>query len=109
MTKRERIIMKGERPNKVTLLNGWKFVARYQRVTRATLPANVCLAWPYKERAAPNGRQRRRQQVVQKGRRIGSNLLKLVKKVAKTPVTQKIGKMALNELPKLYEKRTKQN
>ena len=44
MTKRERIIMKGERPKKVTLPNGRKFVARYQRVTRATLPANVCLA-----------------------------------------------------------------
>lgn len=105
MTKRERIIMmKGERPKRVTLLNGRKFVARYQRVTCATLTANICLAWPYKERAAPNGRQRRQQQVVQKAHRIGSKLLKLVKKVAKTPVTQKTGKMALNELLKLYEK-----
>ena len=57
-----------------------------------------------KERAAPKGRQWRRQQVVQKSCGIGSKLLKLVKKVAKAPITQKIGKMALNELLNLYEK-----
>ena len=58
---------------------------------------------PYKERAAPKGRRRRRQQVVQEGRGIGSKLFKLVKKAAKALVTRKIGKMALNELPNLYE------
>ena len=35
---------------------------------------------------------------VQQGRGIGSRLLILVKKAAKVPITQKIGKMALNEL-----------
>ena len=34
---------------------------------------------------------------VQQGRGIGSRLLILVKKAAKVPITQKIGKMALNE------------
>ena len=34
----------------------------------------------------------------QQGRGIGSRLLILVKKAAKVPITQKIGKMALNEL-----------
>ena len=58
----------------------------------------------YKERAAPKGRQWRRQQVVQKSCGIGSKLLKFVKKVAKAPITQKIGNMALNELLNLYEK-----
>ena len=58
---------------------------------------------PYKERAAPKGRRRRRQQVVQEGRGIGSKLFKLVKKAAKAPVTRKTGKMALNELPNLYK------
>ena len=58
MTKRDRMIMmKRERPKRVTLPNGRTFIARYQCATRAHLPANVCLARPYKERAAPKGRQ----------------------------------------------------
>ena len=107
MTKRDRMIMmKRERPKRVTLPNGRTFIARYQCATCAHFPANVRLAQPYKERAAPKSRWGRRRQVVQQGRETGSKLLKLVKKLAKAPVTQKIGKMALNELPKLYEKGT---
>ena len=70
------------------------------------LTANVSLARPYKERTSPKGRLRRQQQVVQQGCRNGSKLLKLDTKVAKAPITQKIGKMALNDLPDLYEKGT---
>ena len=107
MTKRDKImIMKREGPKRVTLSNGRTFIARYQRATRAHLPANVRLARPYKERAAPKGRQQRRWQVVQQVRGIGSQLSKLVRQVAKAPITLKNGKMALNELPNLYEKGT---
>ena len=86
-------MMKRERPKRVTLSNSRTFIARYQRVTRAHLPANVHLAQPYKERAVPKGRRSRQQQVVKQGHGIGSKLLKLVKK-------------ALNELPNLHEKGT---
>ena len=54
----------------------------------------------------PKGRRQKQQQVVQQGHGIGSKLLKLVKKVAKASITRKIGKMALNEFPNLYEKET---
>ena len=91
MTKRDRILMmERERPKRVTLPNGRTFIVRYQRVTRAHLPANVRLAWSYKGRAAPKGRQWRRGQVVQKGCRVGGKILKLVKIVAKVSITQKI-------------------
>ena len=77
MTKRDRVIMmKTERPKRVTLPNGRTFITRYKRVTRAHLPANVCLARPYKERAPAKGRLRN-----------GSKLLKLDTKVAKAPIT----------------------
>ena len=60
-------MMKRETPKRVTLPNGRTFVARYERVTRNHLPANIRLRRPYKKRAAPCGR-RRRQIAVQKGR-----------------------------------------
>ena len=106
MTKQDRIIMmKRERPKRVPLPNGRTFIARYQRVTRAYLLANLRLAWPYKKRAAPKGRQWRRRQIVQ-DRRSGGKLLKLVKIGAKASITQKTGKKTLNELPNLHEKGT---
>ena len=86
--------------------NSRTFIAGYQRVTHAHLPANVHLARPCKDRGVPKGRRQKQQQVVQQGHGIGSKLLKLVKKVAKASITRKIGKMALNEFPNLYEKGT---
>ena len=70
------------------------------------MPANICLRRPYKERAAPKSRRRRRRQVVQQGCGISSKHLKFVKKVAKEPITRKLGKMASNKLPNLYNKET---
>ena len=64
-------------------------------MTPTHLTANVCLARPYKESGPPKGRLQN-----------GSKLLKLNTKVAKAPITRKIGKMALNELPDLCEKGT---
>ena len=77
--------MKRETPKKVTLPNGRTFVARYERVTRDHLPANIRLERPYKQRAAPRGRRRRRPQRVQQGGSLHS-ILKIAKKVVKTPI-----------------------
>ena len=53
MKRGERIVMmKRETPNWATLTSGRTFVARYKRVTRASLPANIRLRRPYKQRAA---------------------------------------------------------
>ena len=98
-------MMKRETPKSLTLPNGRTFIARYERVTRNHLPANIHLRRPYKQIAAPRGR-RGRQIAVQQGRGLGSNILKFAKKVAKTPIVQELGKMTLNELPNLYNKGT---
>ena len=47
-------------PKRVTLQNGRTFNARYKRVSRSQLPANVVLRKTYRQRAAPRGRRRRR-------------------------------------------------
>ena len=106
MARRGRIIMmKRDTPKRVTLPNGRAFVARYERTTRNHLPANIHLRQPYRQRPAPRGR-RRRQIAVQQGHGRGSNILKFARKVAKTPIVRELGKMALNELPNLYNKGT---
>ena len=56
MTKQDRIMMKRERLKRVTLPNGKTFIARYQHVARAHLPANLHLVQSYKEGAASKGR-----------------------------------------------------
>ena len=49
MTKQDRIIMmKRKRQKRVTLPNDRTLIARYQRVERAHLPANVRSVRPYK-------------------------------------------------------------
>ena len=54
MTRQDRMIMmKKETLKKVTLPYGRTFVARYKRVTRTYLPANIYLRRPYKQRAVP--------------------------------------------------------
>ena len=52
-------MMKRSRLKRVTLPNSRTFIARYERVTRNHLPANICPRQPYKQRAAPCGRRRR--------------------------------------------------
>ena len=79
-------MMKRETPKRVTLPNGRTFVARYESVKRDHLPANIRLRLPYKERAAPRGRRCHCQIAVQQGRSLVSNILKLAKKVGKTPI-----------------------
>ena len=43
-------------PKRVTVPNGRTFIARYKRVSRSQLPANVILRRTYRQRAAPRGR-----------------------------------------------------
>ena len=66
---------KKKSPKRVTLPDGRTFVARYRCVTRAHLPANLCLRHPYRQRAAPRGR--RRQIVVQQGRGLRQQYFKV--------------------------------
>ena len=46
-------MMERQRPKRVILPNGRKFIARYQYATCALLPANVRLVQLYEERAVP--------------------------------------------------------
>ena len=71
-----RSVVKRQTPKKVTLPNGTIFYARYKRVTRTNLPANILLEQPYKQRAAPKGRRRR---VRQGGRGFKSSFGKLMR------------------------------
>ena len=94
MAWRDRIVMvKQQTPKKVTLPNGRIFYARYKRATRADLPANVRLEWPYKQRATPKGRCR---QVRQGGRGFKSVFGKL-KRFAKA--FKNVAGTVLKEVP----------
>ena len=99
------MMMKRETPKRVTLPNGRNFVERYKHVTRAYLPANICIRWPYKQRVAPWGRSRW-QIALQQGCGFSSNILKFAKKTAKTTVLWELDKMASNELSNLCNKGT---
>ena len=91
MPPRNRIIMiKRERPKRVTLPDGRTFLARYRRATREDLPPNIHLPRVYKQRAAPKGKRRKNNRLIayrqrqrgalrrraQRGRGIGSILKK---------------------------------
>ena len=64
-------------PKRVTLPNSRTFLARYKQTTRAHLTANIHLARPYKQRAAPKGKRRRSRAAAapaaQQGQGIGDN------------------------------------
>ena len=53
-------MIKRRTPKRVTLPDSRTFLARYRRATRNELPHNVNLIRPYKDRAAPKGKRRRR-------------------------------------------------
>ena len=101
--RRNRIVMtKRANPKKVTLPNGRKFYARYKRVTRDALPANVR---PYKQRAAPKGRRRRRA-VGQRGRGFKSfskKGLSFAKKAFNNKSVRNIAKALISEAPVALE------
>ena len=104
--RRNRIVMiKRANPKKVTLPNGRKFYARYKRVTRDALPANVHLVRPYKQRAAPKGTRRRRA-VGQRGRGFKSfskKGLSFAKKAFNNKSVRNIAKALISEAPVALE------
>ena len=102
------IIVKRQTPKRVTLPNGRTFYAKYKRTTRAELPANVHLQRPYKQRAAPRGRRRRR--AGQRGRGFKSAFKKafnFAKKAAKNKSVRNMGRALLNEVPTALDGLTK--
>ena len=122
MPPRNRIIMiKRERPKRVTLPDGRTFLARYRRATRDDLPPNINLPRVYKQRAAPKGkrrknnrltayRQRQRgalRQRAQRGRGIGSILkkgFKLGKRALNSRLSKTLARAVVSEVPDVLEK-----
>ena len=106
MPPRNRIIMiKRRTPKRVTLPDGRTFLARYKRATRNDLPRNINLIRPYKQRAAPKGRRRRRR-INQRGRGFGSTLKKAVnfsKKAFNSRLGKKIARMVISKVPNALE------
>ena len=94
------VMRKLDVPKRVTLPNGRTFIARYKRVSRSQLPANVILRRTYRQRAAPRGRRRR------KRRQGGRGLFSFIKKVAKNPVVRSLAKKGVQHLPTLYNAAT---
>ena len=80
-------------PKRVTLPNGRTFVARYKRVSRAYLPANIILKRCYRQRAALRGRRRRKR---------SRGLFSFIKKLAKNPAIRSLAKQGIKHLPGLY-------
>ena len=122
MPPRDRIIMiKRERPKRVTLPDGRTFLARYKRATRDDLPPNINFPRIYKERAAPKGKRRRKRVISyrerqrealrrrargQRGRGLGSffkKAYKLGKRAVNSRLGRRITKAAISEIPDLLE------
>ena len=89
------IMIKRKTPRSVTLPDGRTFVVKYRHVICAHFPANILLRHPYRQRAAPQGRHQ--QIAIQQGSGLGSNFLKFVKMIAKTPVVRGLGAMDLDK------------
>ena len=122
MPPRDRIIMiKRERPKRVTLPDGRTFLARYRRATRDDLPPNISFPRIYKERAAQKGKRRKRRVISyrkrqrealrrrareQRGRGLGSffkKAYKLGKRAVNSRLGRRITKAAISEIPDLLE------
>ena len=89
MPPRDRIIMiKRTRPIQVRLPNGRTFISRCKRPKHASIPPNIELNRPYKQRQVPKDKCRRRPAVQQQERGLGS-ILKFAKKNYKKFASEK--------------------
>ena len=122
MPPRNRVIMiKRERPKRVTLPDGTTFIARQRRATRDDLPPNISLPRVYKQRAAPKGKRRRNRRLIpyrerqgaalhqraQRGRGIGYILkkgFKLGKRALNSRLGKRLARAAISEVPDVLEK-----
>ena len=86
-------------PKRVTLPNGRIFVARYKRIKRSELPANIVMKRTYRDRAAVGRRRVRRQQ--------GQGIFDFVRKVAKNPLVKTIAKKGIEYAPGIYHNLSK--
>ena len=122
MPPRNRVIMiKRERPKRVTLPDGRTFIARQRCATRDDLPPNISLPRVYKQRAAPKGKRRRNRRLIpyrerqgaalhqraQRGRGIGYILkkgFKLGKRALNSRLGKRLARAAISEVPDVLEK-----
>ena len=123
MSPRDRIIMiKRDRSKRVTLPDGRTFLARYRRATRDDLPPNINLPRIYKQRAAPKGKRRKRnnnrlavyregqrralRRRAQRGRGLGSFLkkgFKLGKIALNSRLGKRVARAVISEVPDVLE------
>ena len=96
--KKNDAIMKLNVPKRVTLPNGRTFVARYKRIPRDQLPANIVMRRTYTQRAVPRGRRRRQR---------GRGIFDFVKKVARNPLVKSVARKGLEYAPGVYRNLTK--
>ena len=93
MRRKENYVMvKLNTPKRVTLPNGWTFVAFYNRLSRGKSPQNIVMRRTYTHRAAPRGRRRR---AVQQGQ----GIFDYIKKVARNPLLKLIARKGLEYEP----------
>ena len=92
--------MKLNVPKRVTLPNGRTFVARYKRMQRDQLPANIVMRRTYTQRAATRGRRRRRAQQ-------GQGIFDFINKIAKNPLVKSVARQSLKYAPATYANLTK--
>ena len=83
-------------PKRITLPNSRTFLARYKRVSKSQLPANIVLKRTYRQRAAPIGRRGQG----------GRGLFSFIEKAEKCPAVKSIAKQGLRHLPGLYNAAT---
>ena len=85
-------------PKRVTLPNGRTFYARYERIKRRDLPADIQMKRTYKQRAVPRGKRRRRQPAQQ-----AQGIVSAAIKVIRNPAFRAIAKKGLEYAPGLYK------
>ena len=114
-------MIKRERPKRVMLPDGRTFLARYRRATRDDLPPNIEFPRVYKQRPAPKGRRRKRnnrlavyrerqrralRQRGQRGRGIGSFFkkgFKLGKRALNSRLGKRVARAVISEVPDVLE------
>ena len=96
MRRKENYAMKRlDVPKRVDLPNGRTFFARYKRIKREELPPEIIMWRTYRQRAAPRGRRRRRQQ--------GRGIVEVTKKALKNPMVRAAAKNVLEYAPGIYQ------
>ena len=92
------IIRKLNTLKRVTLPNGWIFLARYKCISRSELSPYTTIRQRYRQRAVPRGRRREQR---------GHGIFDFVKKVIKNPTIWALGRQAAKHLPTIYNAGTR--